>query len=169
MVGNGNLFQTDPLSKRSLGSVCGPIVGGAFAETQWRWIFWLNLPFVGITLVLVPLALRLNLNPSTIASKLRRVDWVGSFVFIASLTSFLVPLTWGGVMYDWSSWRTLVPLIVGAIGILGFCLYEKYIAKEPAIRLAIFRNRTTNLAYITTTLHGLILWCLLYYRKFAHG
>lgn len=80
------------------------------------------------------------------------------------MTSFLIPLTWGGIMYDWSSWRSLVPLIMGALGILGFCLYEKYVAIEPAIRLTIFRNRTANLAYFTTTLHGLILWCLLYYQ-----
>jgi Fungal trichothecene efflux pump (TRI12) len=113
---------------------------------------------------MVPLFLRLNIIPSSIAAKLRRVDWIGSAIFVASMTSFLIPLTWGGVMYDWTSWRTLVPLILGAVGILGFCLYEKYLAPEPAIRLSIFRNATTNIAFFTTTLHGLILWCLLYYQ-----
>ena len=67
-------------------------------------------------------------------------------------------------MYDWSSWRTLVPLIMGAAGIVGFCFYEKYVAPEPAVRLSIFRNRTTNIGYLTTALQGLILWCLLYYQ-----
>lgn len=26
--------------------------------------------------------------------KFKKVDWLGSFLFIASLTSFLIPITW---------------------------------------------------------------------------
>lgn len=38
--------------------------------------------------------LHLNLKYSQLLEKLRRVDWVGSFLFIASATSFLMPITW---------------------------------------------------------------------------
>ena len=159
----GKAQQTDWGRTRSLGSVCGPIVGGAFVGTNWRWIFWLNLPFIGITIVLVPLALRLSLNPSTIMAKLRRVDWVGSLLFLLSSTTFLVALTWGGTMYPWQSWRTLVPLLLGITGLVLFAAFEAYLAVEPMMRGSVFANTTANLAYFTEMIHGLIMWCILFY------
>ena len=97
-------------------------------------------------------------------AKLRRVDWVGSVLFIGSTTSLLIPITWGGVSYAWSSWRTLFPLIVGIVGLVAFVAYEYFVATEPLIRLDIFSNRTAAAAYFQTLIHGVILWCLLYYE-----
>ena len=91
------------------------------------------------------------------------MDWFGSFLFIASTTSFLIPVTWGGVSYPWTSWRTLVPLCLGIAGLLTFAAYEEVVAAEPLIRLVIFKNRTSAVSYIATVIHGMILWSLLYY------
>ena len=42
--------------------------------------------------------------------------------------------------------------------------YESYVPAQPVLRFVVFSNRTTNLAYITIALHGMILWTLLYYQ-----
>lgn len=96
-------------------------------------------------------------------SKLKQVDWVGMVLFLASTTGFLIPVTWGGVQYPWDSWRTLVPLIVCAFGIAAFVVHQEYYASNPLIRTSVFKNKSSAILYLTTTLHGVLLWSLLYY------
>jgi hypothetical protein len=59
-------------------------------------------------------------------------------------------------MYPWSHWRTLVPLILGGAGLVGFIFYEIYVPAEPLIKLHLFKNRSTSATYIGTVLHGMI-------------
>lgn len=66
-------------------------------------------------------------------------------------------------MYPWDSWRTLVPLILGIVGLVAFMAYEKYLAPNPMIPPKIFATRTAIASYIETILHGLVLWCTIYY------
>jgi MFS family permease len=149
----------------ALGSVSGPIVGGAFAAPSlWRWIFWLNVPFIAVSFAMVFFFIRLRTPASPLLQKLKQADWIGAFMFVGSMTSILIPLSWAGVQYDWGNWKVTVPLGSGTIGLVLTGFYESYVPAQPVLRFVVFSNRTTNLAYITTALHGMILWTLLYYQ-----
>jgi MFS family permease len=130
-----------------------------------RWIFYLNLPIVAIGFVGVTVSLKLEGTEKTFKERISEIDYLGSFIFVASTTSFLVPITWGGVMFSWSSWHTLVPLLLGLAGLVGFCIYETR-ATYTLLPLAMFRNSSTSITYLITFLHGVILWAIVYYIPF---
>lgn len=57
----------------------------------------------------------------------------GNFIIIASTTSVVIALTWGGVIHAWSSPRVIVPLVLGLVGMFVFFLYEARVAKNPIV------------------------------------
>ncbi|KAF3481221.1 uncharacterized protein GIQ15_03980 [Arthroderma uncinatum] len=153
----------------AVGSTTGPIIGGVLAQVgAWQWIFWLNLPIIAIAMAGIIPFLRLSSYPRTLAERLALFDYPGSALFIASLTSFLIPVTWGGVQYPWSSWHTLVSLILGAAGLGVFGIYEflsrSWAGKMPVfIPPNVFRNRSVGILYVGSVFHGLVLYSIVYY------
>ena len=108
-------------------------------------------------MVIVPFIIRLKTKQSSIIAKLTRVDWIGGFLFIGSMTSFLMAVTWGGVQHAWSSAATLAPLIIGIAGTVVSIMWEKWGAREPFIRLAIFSNRSALAGYYCAMTQGLVV------------
>ena len=148
----------------ALGSVTGPIAGGALAgDAAWRWMFWLQLPFVGLGLVGAVAFLKLHYRERSRITKLQELDYIGSTIFVGSVTSFLIGVSWGGVQHAWSDWHVLVPLILGVTGLLIFCLYELKAPTGAILPLELFSNASTSIVYISTMLHGIILWTMVYY------
>ncbi|RWA14417.1 hypothetical protein EKO27_g686 [Xylaria grammica] len=172
----GLVIQTDivPLRYRpkclgfwALGLAIGPIIGGAVVHgTTWRWIFYLMFPFLGFSLVTIPYLLTLKPREATFYEKLVRIDWIGSFIFTGSATSFLIAVSWGGSQYEWNSIQTLVPLIIGFVGLFVTLVYEKLWAKQPFLRHSLYHNTSSIAAYLCGSIQGMVMYGFLYYGPF---
>ncbi|KZT23032.1 iron permease [Neolentinus lepideus HHB14362 ss-1] len=148
----------------TIASGIGPVIGGVLAQKgQWRWLFYLNLPICGIAAVLVLIFVTLRTPPGTFAEKLKKIDWIGNALVVASTTSTMIGLTWGGVEYKWTSYHILVPLILGLAGLVGFLLYEAFVAKNPLVPFHLFSTRTALSGYLQTFFIFTVLQCILYY------
>ena len=117
-------------------------------------------------LLLVPAFVKLTTKKTSLGSKLARVDWLGGFLFIGGLTSFLVGMSWAGIQFEWRSVQTIAPMTVGGISVLASFAWERYRAREPFLRASLFRSRSAIAAYGCALFQGLILFCALYYVPF---
>jgi len=148
----------------ALASAVAPAIAGALAEVdQWRWIFYLNLPICAISFLVVFLFLDLPTPVGSFSEKLGRMDWTGNAIVIASTCSLALGLTWGGVVYPWSSVQTLVPLCLGIAGLGVFTWFEANIAKEPIMPFFLMSNRTSLSGYLQTFVSGMITLGVGYY------
>ncbi|KAI1321917.1 major facilitator superfamily protein [Xylariaceae sp. FL0255] len=158
----------------SLGTALGPFFGGLIVSNiTWRWVFYLCLPVGGTALILLIFFLHVNHNKERgLANGLANIDWLGNLLFTASVTSVLVALAWAGVVYPWSSYQVLVPLILGFAGIIGFLFFEgsPFVPQAQTIPLRLFSNRTSTIAFVLTFLHSISgTWTLYFLPVYFQG
>jgi MFS family permease len=141
-----------------VGSVVGPVVGSALADcASFRWIFWINLPACGIVLASVPLCIKSSNPEISFCEAVLRIDWVGSLLFISSVSSVVVGISWGGIQFPWISKWTLLPIIIGTIGILCTNIWEYNFTQHPFLQISLFRSSSMVLAFACAFLQGLIV------------
>ncbi|ATY62562.1 Major facilitator superfamily transporter [Cordyceps militaris] len=134
-----------------VGTATGPVIGGAIVQrTSWRWIFYINLPVAGLTLVLNFLFLKLKYkDEGSFRDKLKRIDWAGNILLTLAVVSVLIALSWGGARYPWSSYQVLVPFLLGILGLVVFHLYEMMPwVKAPILPERLFKRRTPAAALL---------------------
>ncbi len=124
-------------SVMAISNLLGPVLGGFFAQyLTWHWIFWINIPFGALALVLC------NRNLRRLPRPRRKpvIDWLGAALIIASTTPILIGV--GGVQAagGWGRIDVLVPIAIGIV-LVGILIVREREAPEPMMPLRLFANR----------------------------
>ncbi|KAK4548278.1 hypothetical protein LTR36_010148 [Oleoguttula mirabilis] len=149
------------------------------AHGSWRYIgvvcgVW---AFIGLVLTAVFYFPPPRVNSQGLSKKevLSQIDYVGGILSIAGMLLFMMGMQWGGYEYPWGSAHVLAPLILGAVFLIAFGLWETYGAKYPMFPKRLRQDpRILGLTLIITFISGanffsiLMFWPTQAFNVYGH-
>ncbi|QBD74938.1 MFS transporter [Ktedonosporobacter rubrisoli] len=139
-------------------SVVGPLLGGLIVDHfPWQWIFYLNLPFGLLAIVLLAIFFQ-----ERFVRQKHQLDYLGAILLTGAVIALLLFLLQGGTAWAWVSLPSLALLLATLILSVAFFLVERR-AAEPILPLELFTERTIALSNSGSFLLGCILFSLTTY------
>jgi MFS family permease len=154
-----------------IGTILGPVVGGAFADSYatWRWAFYINLVIAAICVPIYVWALpSMDPQPEKKAiDKFKQMDWVGSVLNAGIYATYVIGITFGGGQWAWEDGRTIAIFVVCGILIIAFSLQQRcllFTTMEQRIFPAVFlRSKTFLLQFFNASCMSAALFIPVYY------
>ncbi|EMD95137.1 hypothetical protein COCHEDRAFT_1129359, partial [Bipolaris maydis C5] len=148
------------------------------SHSTWRWIgLWIGLwAFIGLALVAFFYHPPPRANSQGMSRKqiLAEIDYVGGFLSVAGMILFMMGMQWGGYQYPWHSAHVLVPLILGAVLIIAFVVWQGY-ATHPMFPKRLRQEpRILGLTLVITFISGanffsiLMFWPTQAFNVYGH-
>ena len=121
----------DDSCSQNAGTVVGPIIGGAFANSSatWRWGFYLNLVVGGVfaPIYLLRLPSFVPQPDLSVSARLSGFDALGTILQAVLLVCGIVAINFGGTLYAWSSGRIIALFVIFGALIPVFIVQQKFV------------------------------------------
>ncbi|KAJ8117649.1 hypothetical protein OPT61_g1185 [Boeremia exigua] len=152
----------------SIGTCLGPLLGGVFAEINWRWCFYINIPVCCIAFCIIYLWLDVGggvrAHEVSVLGELKKIDYLGTGLLTFSVVMLLISLSTGGAPNPWSHWSVITPGVFGIVGFVVLAVWERSPrCKYPIMPPHVFSNRTTVISFALTAMHGFITYGFQFY------
>jgi MFS family permease len=158
----------------ALGAIIGLLAGGALTRTHasgFRTFFYITAGLYAVCSVIIMFLynppLRDLQTKLTQREKLSRLDWIGYALFFPGLVLFSFALTSSTNVYPWKSAKIIGPLIVGAVLLIAFFLYEWKGTRTGMLHHDLFSwGRNFALAELIMLTEGIVFFCATQYYGF---
>ena len=140
-----------------LGLIVGPWIGGVITEQlSWRWIYYLNVPFGFVSMIVFQLGLTMkHKREGSWKESLAKIEFVGITLFIASTTALLIGLS--------ATEPKIVAIIIGCVGMVLFAIHQNSRwCREPLMPRRLL-NPTTAVALSINFLLSMVQLALPYF------
>ncbi|MGE5270316.1 MAG: MDR family MFS transporter [Thiohalocapsa sp.] len=140
-------------SVMAVSNVLGPVLGGFFADyLTWHWIFWINIPF-GIVCILLS---NRNLRRLPRPGKRAIIDWLGAGLIVAATVPLLLALSRVEAGGGWLEVGVILPLGAGIVFAILLVAWERE-ARSPMLPLRLFGNRIFTVASFITFTESMVM------------
>ncbi len=136
-----------------LSSIIGPFLGGLIVDHfPWRWVFFINIPFGLISMLLLIVTFKENIE-----RKKHHLDYLGTATLTGSIVALLFALLQGGTTWAWTSFQS-IGLFVAAILLFVLFIRTEQRAAEPILPLSLFKNRIIAISSIGGVVLGVLMF-----------
>lgn len=154
------MYQALQNGIHGFGAIAGASFGGGIADQiGWRWCFLLQVPVSIFTLLIGILAIRNQpsrlIPEGGLGAAWRRVDFAGSLLLVAAISTQLAGLSLGGNELPWGSPWVVGSLVGSVVIFAAFFWVEKTTKAIPIIPLRLLHGRLPIATQITNVCAGL--------------
>jgi EmrB/QacA subfamily drug resistance transporter len=127
-----------------ISTLAGPAGGGLLVELDWRWIFWVNIPLIALTLWITMRAVGESRDPTAATG----IDGLGICLSAIGLAGPVFALI-EQPKHGWGDPLVWVPLAVGVASFAAFIAWESR-ARAPMLPLELFRSHNFSAVNLAT-------------------